>query len=201
MLLSHFRRKYVGDFPLKSSSRNGICWLGRPVCWVHWRASALCHRLTFLFLLTHTQERCNNLSSWCEGTNWRASFSIFLLIWPKCSSLIVSWCVHIDISFQVVGLCCPYKHKYQKWCVCTVHWVTPGCVIACIHLADFLGVLPLQILFCWHNIALIIREWWIPLFEIRKLRFGMSWSLENSVAGWDSNQGWLCGAKLMKGKG
>lgn len=54
--------------------------------------------------------------------------------------------------------------------------MTPGYVIACILLADFLGgSSPSDLAFCWHNIASIIRVWWIPLFEIRKWRFGLSW--------------------------
>lgn len=37
------------------------------------------------------------------------------------------------------------------------------------------GSSPLDLVFYWHNIACIIREWWIPFFEIRKWRLGMSW--------------------------
>lgn len=56
------------------------------------------------------------------------------------------------------------------------------------------GSSPSNLAFDWHNIAFIIREWWISLFEIRKWRFGMSWEfgelhsflrLEPGVVMWD----------------
>lgn len=37
------------------------------------------------------------------------------------------------------------------------------------------GSSPSDLVFYWRNIAFIIREWWIPFFEIRKWRLGMSW--------------------------